>query len=84
MQLRLDYELDPALIFTSPSGDGLKVIVAVAIDAGSHSDYFDAISTHLINTHGLQADPSGRDVPRACFLCHDPFVYLNPVYNDWR
>jgi hypothetical protein len=84
MQLRLDYDLQPAMIFISPSRDGLKVIVPIDIDSASHSDYFDAVAAHLLTTHGLQADPSGRDVARACFLCYDPFVYLNSLYNDWR
>jgi hypothetical protein len=84
MQLRLDYDLDPVMIFTSPSQDGLKVQVHIDITSGTHSDYFDAISSYLLKTHSLQADPSGRDVARACFLCYDPNVYLNPFYNDWN
>jgi hypothetical protein len=82
--LHLDYDLDPALIFTSPSGDGLKVTIPVDIAAASHADYFDAISSYLLEKHNLQTDPSGRDVSRACFLCHDPHVYINPEYNDWK
>ena len=82
--IRLDCDLDVALIFISPSGDGLKVVVPIDLNAGSHADYFEAISAYLLKIYGLQADPSGRDISRACFLCHDPHVYLNPLYNDWN
>ena len=80
-QLRLDCELVVAMIYISPSGDGLKVIVPIDITAGSHSDYFDAIAAYLLKTYDLRADPSGRDVARACFLCHDIKLYLNPNYR---
>jgi len=82
-ELKCDIELNPALIFISPSGDGLKVILPIDINAGSHSEYFDAISNYLRVTYSLIADPSGRDVSRACFLSHDLKVYLNPDYNDF-
>jgi hypothetical protein len=82
--IRSDHTLEPAMVFTSPSGDGLKVIIPVNMERGLHSDYFDSISLYLLITYGLTADPSGRDVSRACFLCHDPQIYINAEYNDWR
>ncbi len=81
--LSFDWELNPAMIYISPSGDGLKVIIPIDIVNGTHADYFDAISNYLLHSHGLKADPSGRDVSRACFLCHDPKIFLHPSYNDW-
>ncbi len=81
--LRLDWEINPCMIFISPSGDGLKVIVSVELIHASHSGYFDVISDYLFKTYGLKADPSGRDISRACFLCHDPKVFLHPEYNDF-
>ena len=80
--LSLDYDLNPAMIYISPSIDGLKVIVPIDIQNGTHADFFDAISYYLLSTHGLKADPSGRDISRACFLCHDPNIYLNSDYHD--
>jgi len=80
--LYYDFELDPAMIFTSPSGNGLKLIVSVDISQGLHSEYFSAISGYLQKNYNIKADPSGKDISRACFLCHDPHIFLNPEYND--
>lgn len=81
--IRYDNILEPAMIFISPSGDGLKIILHVDITICSHVDYFETISKYLHSTYSLAADPSGRDVSRACFLCHDPKIFLDPEYNDW-
>ena len=83
-ELKVDDNLIPVMIFISPSGDGLKVIISIDLLKGTHSDYFDAISNYLNKQYGLVADPSGRDVSRACFLCHDSKIFLHPEYNDWR
>jgi hypothetical protein len=79
--LTSDKDMQPSMIFTSPSGDGLKAIYKVNITEASHAEYFAALITYLENNFGLHADPSGRDVCRACFLCHDPGLMLseNPV-----
>lgn len=82
--LYYDFELDLAMIFTSPSGQGLKLIVTVDLSQGNHNEYFASISSYLLKQYHLHADPSGKDVSRACFLCHDPQILLNPEYNDWR
>lgn len=69
------------LMFTSPSGNGLKWIIAINIAECSHADWFRAISAYLRLQYGLAVDASGKDVSRACFLCHDPEVYINPKYK---
>lgn len=75
-----DPYLDPELIFTSPSGDGLKCIIQINLRKHTHQEYFDGISNYIKATYGIEIDESGKDVSRACFLCHDPNVYLNPKY----
>lgn len=80
--IRYDDILEPAMIFISPSGNGLKFILHIDIAKGSHADYFETISKYLFSAYKLTADPSGRDVSRACFLCHDPKIFLDPEYND--
>ena len=40
--LTCDHDMLPAMIFTSPSGDGLKVIYKVGIGEASHGEYFSA------------------------------------------
>jgi hypothetical protein len=75
--LSQDTSVPPLLIFTSPSGKGIKVVYKVAGDQSDHSQYFDALCNYLIDTYNLKADLSGKDVPRACFLSHDPDLYFN-------
>ncbi len=75
-----DPYLDPELIFTSPSGDGLKCILKIDLGTNTHQEYFDAISNYILATYDLEVDKSGKDVSRACFLCHDPEVYIKPDY----
>ena len=72
-----DY-FDTQLLFTSPSGDGLKWIVEIDLTKASHLDYFLGIQNYLKLEYGLDIDPSGKDICRACFLPHDPNCYINP------
>ena len=72
-----DY-FETQLLFTSPSGDGLKWIVAIDLAKASHLDYFQGISNYLKCEYNLTTDPSGKDISRACFLPHDPDCYINP------
>ncbi|MBQ3594674.1 MAG: virulence protein E [Bacteroidales bacterium] len=73
-----DEYFDTMLMFISPSGDGLKWIIEIDIEEATHKEWFNAISNYLMHTHSLQADKSGKDISRACFLPHDPFCYITP------
>jgi hypothetical protein len=65
--------LSPALIFVSPSGNGLKLFIRIHKAEGEkHLLYFDAISRYLADQYNLPADPSCKNISRACFLCYDP------------
>uniref|UniRef100_UPI0040489371 DUF3987 domain-containing protein n=1 Tax=Algoriphagus sp. TaxID=1872435 RepID=UPI0040489371 len=75
-----DPYLDPELLFTSPSGDGLKCILKIDLVRNTHQEYFEGISNYILATYDLEVDKSGKDVSRACFLCHDPEVYIKPDY----
>lgn len=62
-----DRFLQTELLFTSPSGNGLKWVIRR--DPGSrHQEYFRAVENYLQRSYNLKVDPSGRDVSRACFL----------------
>lgn len=67
-----------AMMFTSPSGDGLKAIVWTDPDANhlsnfrGYADYLKAHYAHL----GLVPDEAGKDLARACFVPHDPAAWL--------
>lgn len=74
-----DSSLPIHLLFTSPSGDGLKAMVRVPL-GHDHQTNFRALSACLQENHGLTPDPSGKDVARACFICHDPEAWIHPMY----
>lgn len=72
---------DTELLFTSPSGNGLKWVIKFYRDDISYQDYFLSLANYLIITYNLTPDFSGKDVSRACFLPHDPQAYLNPKHK---
>lgn len=87
-ETRLQLQADPhtLVLFTSPSGDGLKVIFEVQ-DLGTetgidwpqrHKDAFVDIAFYIRQTYGLEVDASGSDVSRACFLVHDGSIFVQP------
>lgn len=75
-----DKYFETELMFVSPSGDGLKWIIPIDLKECSHHDWFRAIAAYIKATYQLEVDKSGKDISRACFLPHDPKVYINPVY----
>lgn len=72
--------LETALLFTSPSGDGLKWVIAINLAYDSHADYFIAISNYIKQTYLVEVDNSGRNISRACFLAYDLSAYINPKF----
>ncbi|TVT39656.1 hypothetical protein FNT36_18620 [Hymenobacter setariae] len=82
--LLADADVGPAiaLLFTSPSGDGLKAIVETD-PVGSHLENFQFCAEHLTEHYadlGLIPDKSGKDVARACFVPYDPAAWLAPAF----
>ncbi len=71
-----------ALCFTSPSGDGLKVIFQLASpfrDAGKYSVFYKSFATKYAQQLGVAQviDKVTSDVSRACFVSYDPDLYFN-------
>lgn len=81
-QLLQDEYFDTQLLFRSPSGDGLKWVIEIDISQTPHADYFRAVANYLFQTYGVEADKSGKDVSRACFLPHDPNCFINPNFSE--
>jgi hypothetical protein len=79
--LLADNELSTQLLFTSPSGNGLKWVVECELKEWTHAQYFQAVAHYLKHTYGLQADVSGRDVCRACFIPSDPEAVLGDTFR---
>lgn len=75
-----DRYFETELLFVSPSGNGLKWIVSIDLKECNHQDWFKAIAAYIKSSYKLEVDKSGKDISRACFLPHDPAVYINPAY----
>lgn len=63
--------------FTSPSGNGLKLIVRVT-NPERHRDHYRSIIRYYDSNYGLEVDPTGINVSRACFVSYDE----NLVYKE--
>lgn len=88
-----DKVMCPQLIFISPSGDGLKIIVRIdfsVVDPSVQTNrmgniwqavntYFGKVYADLItpNEKNHFIDGAGKDISRACFLCYDETAWLN-------
>ena len=81
IKLISDDNITTGLLFRSPSGNGLKWVIPIDIDRASHKEWFQAVVSYVRLTYSVEIDASGKDVSRACFLCHDPEAYLNPAFN---
>jgi putative DNA primase/helicase len=79
-QTRLLLESMPSCVvcFASPSGAGVKAVMNIGISttAAEYSNKFEKLTIYLAEK-GINLDPTGKDVKRACFLCYDPDVYFN-------
>jgi hypothetical protein len=92
-QLVNDTVLNPQLIFLSPSGDGLKIVVRIdtsVINFQAKSkkmgeiwqavnNYFGRTYNDLLkpNSKGDFIDGACKDISRACFICFDAEAHLN-------
>ena len=76
-QLLNDEYFETEMLFTSPSGDGLKWIIRIDVSETSHSEYFTAVANYIKQTYNIEVDQSGKDVSRACFLPYDPTAFIH-------
>lgn len=77
-----DEYFETELLFRSPSGHGLKWIIPIAENTLTHADYFRSVANYIKQTYRVEIDKSGKDLSRACFLCHDPQAHINPKYTS--
>ena len=66
-----------AAAFTSPSGDGLKVLLR--IDGFRHEESVGTAVEHFARIHGLKHDPQVKEQTRLCFVSYDPDTFENPA-----
>jgi len=78
-----------AACFTSPGGDGLKILFRFSercYDMGLYSRFYKIFATDFAQKNGIMqvVDMKTCDVTRACFVSHDPQLYFNPVSSTVR
>lgn len=66
------------LLFTSPSGDGLKWVIGIDLGKCDHKTWFRALQNYVRATYGMEVDEKCINVSRACFLPHDSQCYVHP------
>ena len=76
--LKAQLSVDPHVqaSFVSPGRAGLKVVVPIQADAPTHGASFAMAAAYFKAAHGLEADQSGKDVSRLCFLSYDQDAFL--------
>ena len=77
-----DPQLQTALCFVSPRGEGLKWIVELPewTQGMPFKQQFEAVRRYVGFTYAVDPDKSGSDVCRACYLPWDAQCYVNPKY----
>ncbi len=81
---RLATDPHSVLVFTSPSGEGIKWVVHVeATDAASHHECWQQAVNYAEQTHGIYADMRGGDVSRKCFLPHDANILVSEASESF-
>ncbi len=63
--------------FTSPSGNGLKILVKVNSSQENHKEAFLILQKYYEELLQLPIDKSGKDITRLCFVSYDTDLYLN-------
>lgn len=75
------------LMFVSPSGKGLKLLIEIPLNVEEYSERVNSYYGYLekaynINTDSL--DKATSDISRACFLSYDPDFYYNPLAEPFK
>ncbi len=70
-------DFTPVLIFTSPRGNGLKVIYLIDPSIADHLTYFLALQAYYKREFDIDIDRKCKDPSRACFLCYDPGAFYS-------
>lgn len=79
-RLSQDPDLSSVLLFRSPSGDGLKVVINTRQEIRNDSDFkraYRSIENYVRQKYNIVSDPARKDIAGACFLCHDEEAVLN-------
>lgn len=77
-----DTKVVTALCFISPKGHGVKWWVELPqwCQNLDFAEQYATLSRYLGYEYGIEADPTGSNVNRLCFLPYDPQCYVNEKY----
>lgn len=78
-RLMADKLFETLMLFRSPRGNGLKWFIEIDLGRCDYRQWFTGVRNYLLKVYRLtpeQVDPTSINVSRACWLCHDPEVYL--------
>ena len=67
-------------VFTSPSGNGLKVIVKIPRDVDKHRTYFNSLQNYYDCEY---FDVTCKNISRVCYESYDPKIYINLKSAEW-
>ena len=65
-----------AAFLTSPTGNGLKIILRILPDGSLHLRSFLAAREHFRQNYSLPIDEACKNVARLCFVSHDPQLFM--------
>jgi hypothetical protein len=73
------------LLFVSPSGDGLKLIIKHNLkDALKWQNLYFELEDSYLKRFGIVSDKSGKDIPRMCYLPFMDNLYKNDNSVIWQ
>lgn len=64
-------------VFSSPSGNGIKVLVKISNNKNEHIKCFKSLEKYYHKEYNLTIDPLCKDITRAMFLSYDPNIFIN-------
>ena len=68
-------------VFTSPSGDGLKVLVKIPPSIDNHVNFFLSLKSYY---NVPEFDSTTKDISRVCFESYDPELFINENSAMWE
>jgi hypothetical protein len=85
--LKLQLQDEPWVLafFTSPSGDGLKVLVKTdCYSPAYYTQCYQQLEDLFMQRYGIKVDHAGATLGQACYMSYDPQLYVNPNATDYQ
>jgi len=70
-------DIEPCLLYVSPSGKGIKALYFINTEVGTHREYFNAFQGYFQTVWGVSIDKACSDPARAAYVSYDTTAYLN-------